>query len=485
MTSTALEAPAKPRRGRRAAPDQAPISAPDPISEASATAGVEFAPWEAKGTILRAKPQRAKRGFYAPRRAGAPTTTRQAEILNTAVIAAPTDEEGVVIGEDRLSRTMVAGDPFTAYNKGLVSSANVVVVGDVGAGKSSLTKTCYVLRVLPLRRRRVVVFDKKDQGGRGEYSELVERNGSVPIHFSLEGNGSILNLLDPKIAHGSGVSGTFRLLRTVAETASGRGLDDWEVEALRRALRRTLQVGESEQRVPALPDLVCELPYVADDRGEGLSPTARERLHQAAATVMFILGGLLEEYSGLFDGETSRDIDLADRLTSFDISQLPSTGPAAAMVVATANMWLMGALRERRGWFTNVLAEEGWDLIGGANGYLWRSLIKLARGLGVSMITNIHKLADIPVDSPAYAIIQEAQTVHIFRQSRPEDQVRSMDAFNLESAAGSSIGSLTTGDHLYKVGTNAEVRVRHVRTPWEIAVTNTDEAMTQNGRASA
>lgn len=451
--------------------------------DAAALNAVEFAPWLAEGHQLRASFRSARRGFYAPRREGAPTSTRQAEVLNTAAIAAPTDEEGVIIGEDRLSRTMVAGDPFTAYKKRLISSPNVVVVGDVGAGKSSLTKTVYVLRPLILRQRRIVVFDKKDQNGRGEYSELVERNGSNPIHFSLEGGGSVLNLLDPKIAHGAGIGGTFRLLRTITETVADRVLTDWEVKALRRALRQTMSDLEGS-RAATLDDLLRRLPAVADGI-DFLSPDARERLHQDAVTVTFILDGLLEEYSGLFDGETSPEVNLSDRLTSFDISQLPSTGPASPMVVATANMWLMGELRGRRGWFTNVLAEEGWDLIGGANGRLWRSLIKLARGLGVSMITNIHKLADIPVDSPAYAIIQEAQTMHIFRQSRAEDQRRSIEAFNLESAAGASIGSLPTGDHLYKLGSNAEVRVGHIRTAWEKAVTDTDEAMTENGRVAA
>lgn len=484
MTITQSDvAPAKKRRLRRTK-DTSHHTRVIETDDVAALSSVEFAPWLAQGARVRVKYRKAKRGFYAPSHQGAPTTTRQAEVLNTAAIAAPTDAEGVVIGEDRLSRTMVAGDPFTDYAKGRSSSPNVVVVGDVGVGKSSLTKTVYVLRVLPLQRRRVVVFDKKDQNGRGEYSELVERNGSSPIHFSLEGGGSIINLLDPQIARGSGGAGTFRLLRTITETAAGRKLNNWEAKALRVALKRTLEEGEGMRRAPALPDLVKHLPFVAD-RVPDLSRRARERLHQAGVTVMFILDGLLEEHSGLFDGETSPNVDLAGRLTSFDISQLPATGPAASMVVATANMWLMGALRDDRGWFTNVLAEEGWDLIGGANGYLWRSLIKLARGLGISMITNIHKLADIPKDSPAYAIIQEAQTMHIFRQSRPEDQARAIEAFNLESSAGASIGNLPRGEHLYKVGSNAEVRVRHVRTPWETAVTNTDEAMTSAGRAAA
>lgn len=423
--------------------------------------------------------RRARRGFYAPRLPGAPTTTRQAEILNTAVVGAPTDEEGVVIGEDRLSRSIVAGDPFTAYSKRLVDSPNVVIAGDVGVGKSTLLKTCYLLRPLILRGRQIVVFDRKDQGGAGEYTALTERWGATPIGFRLDGTGQRINLLDRSISDVDGPSGTVRLVRAVAETMAERRLDDWETKALRTGLRAAFAAAEGDEREPVLLDLVDALPRVADSYGDVLSPAARERLHQAGATVMFVLDGLLEEYSGLFDGPTSEGIDLATgRLTSFDLSQLPSTGPAASMVVAAAQMWLLGRLRRDRGKYTYVDMEEGWDLIGGANGYLWRSLIKLARGLGVSTVTAIHKLGDIPKNSPAYAIIQEAGTVHVFRQSRAEDQVATLAAFDLKTAHPASLGQLPAGDHLYKVGSAPEVRVRHVRTPWEQEVTDTDEAMT-------
>jgi hypothetical protein len=120
-----------------APPAETPPTVEDPI---------EIVPWQRPGSTLRKKTGLARRGFYAPALAGAPTTTRQAEILNTAIIGAQTGTHGIVTGRDVLSRTAIAHDPVTGYNgtPRTVSSPNVVILGDVGSGKSSMTKTAYV-----------------------------------------------------------------------------------------------------------------------------------------------------------------------------------------------------------------------------------------------------------------------------------------------------------------------------------------------------
>ena len=152
-------------------------------------APVEITPWGQPGTRLRVEHGAAARGKYAPAIQGAPSTTRQAEILNTALIGPPTGTTGVVTGRDVLSRTSIAHDPITAYNSTPreVSSPNVIIMGDVGAGKSTHTKANHVLRPLLLKNRRCVVFDKKDQAGEGEYSGVVRRYGYEPIKFSPDG----------------------------------------------------------------------------------------------------------------------------------------------------------------------------------------------------------------------------------------------------------------------------------------------------------
>jgi hypothetical protein len=246
------EEPEEPRRrGRRRRTSRDP--APDP--------GVMDLP-PPQGYVLRRSARKARRGWYAPLAAPAVTSTKQAAILNTALVAPPTDAEGIVIGRDRLSNTAVAHDPFTAYERGIITSPAVVVLGVIGAGKSSLLKTVYVLRPLIQRGRRVVAMDRRDQGGEGEYCPTARQLGAEPLRFVVGGgqDSTTLNLLDPVVLAGSGVAGQARLLIALAELANeGAPLDMWEKKALRAAHRATLAAAEADQRVPLLEHLLPQL----------------------------------------------------------------------------------------------------------------------------------------------------------------------------------------------------------------------------------
>lgn len=450
-----------------------------PVDEGDQGSAREALPWEAPGSRLRVSSGSAGRRFYAPSFAGAPTTTRQAEILNTAIIGPPTGTRGVVIGRDLLSQTIISHDPITGYNAKprLVSSPNVILMGDVGSGKSSHSKCNYVLRPLLLQKRRAVVFDKKDQNGEGEYSETTRAFGGEPIKFTPDGTGTVLNLLDPLIVHGSGAKGPARLLNTVTRLArNDEELNEWEEEALRAALRATLAASDS--RTPVLTDVLPMLGQVVNDpEYAALSPQARDQLHQAGLSVKWTLNGLLEEYAGLLDGETSKSVDLEGKLTSFDISQLPDDGPAVPVVMAIGNMWMLGRLRKERGWATNVVYEEGWHMIGGPSAKLIKSNQKLSRGLGISNIFVMHKGTDIPRDSPGMAVIQEAQTVAIYRQSRPEDARWAQETFGLAPESAHTIENLADGHFIFKYSSEPETTVQHIRSPWEIRMTNTDEGL--------
>jgi len=439
----------------------------------------EILPWATQGTQLRAKAGPAKRGFYAPALDGAPTTTRQAEILNTALIGPPTGTKGVVNGRDVLSRTTISHDPVTAYNSvpREVSSPNVIAMGDVGAGKSAHIKCNYVLRPLLLSGRRAVVFDKKDQAGEGEYSNVVRHYGFEPIRFTTDKTGTSLNLLDPMIVRGTGIQGQARLLNIVTRLARGdQALTGWEEEALRAALRMTLeQVG---RRAPVLTDVLPNLGNIVDDpEYAALSLTAKDDLHRAGLSVKWTLNGLLDEYAGLLDGETSDAVDLSGKLTSFDISQLPDDGPAVPVVMAIGNMWMLGRLRDERDSATTVVWEEGWHMIGGPAAGLIKSNQKLSRGLGISNVFVMHKGTDIPKDSPGMAIIQEAQTVVVYRQSRPEDALWCQETFGLAPETARTIEMLRDGHYIFKYGSHPETHVQHIRSRWERELTNTDEGL--------
>lgn len=469
-------------RRKRTAPQEVPPAPQTGIvgGEFLDESGQVLKRFAGRGMPARPRLWLAQRGYYAPQPVGASTTTRQAEILNPAIIGEPTGAQGIPQGRDVLSRAIVAHDPITAYPH-VVSSTNVAVIGDVGAGKSTCTKCNYALRALALADRQVVVYDRKDENGEGEYSELTRFYGNDPLKFSVEPGADTarLNLLDPAVGLVRGDSGQLRLLRTVCELARGSELNEVEREALRAAYALTRQ--EVEHRVPTLADLGERLGVISAAQYGDHSPAAQERLHQAGLVMRYLINDFLAEYGGVFDGDTSSAFQLNSRLTSFDISQLPSDGPIIPAVMAVANMWLTGRIRAQRRngnrMKTHVIAEEGWQFSSGPVGEMLRADTKLHRGLGMCLVFVFHKIADIPTDSPALALIQEAQTVHIFRQTRPADAARCGEMFDLAPDARRTIMDLPTGTSLLKIGAAREVQVEGVLTPEEARLTNTDSAL--------
>jgi len=463
------------------------LVSPDAIETASTDSGptdagrrsrpADAPPWERQGSQLRASSRAGGRGWYAPAVAGAPSTTRQAEILNTALIGPPTGTEGVVNGRDNLSRTTISHDAPTAYNADprQITSPNVLVFGTVGSGKSSFVKTVCVIRPLLLKNRSPVVFDKKDEGGEGEYAALTRRMGSEPFRFTADGNGTRLNLMDPLITRGSGLQGQTMLLNAVARIArNGTASTEWEKKAIRDALELTFDTFESG-RVPTPADLLPNLGKIKDS-GE-LSPAAKDRLHMAGLSIKYAIEDLMKEYGGLLDGETSPGVDLAHKLTTFDISQLPDDGPAIPVVMAIGNMWLMGRLRNERGRITNVIYEEGWHMIGGPSAHLIKSNQKLSRALGISNVFVMHKGTDIPPESPGYTVVQEAQTIYVFNQARNEDANWAVNTFGFAPESANTLMALRPGHLMFKYGSNPETHMQHVRSTWETEVTNTDSAL--------
>lgn len=443
----------------------------------------EVSPYELPGSTLRTSARKARRGLYGPSLTGAPSTTRQTAILNTALIGPPTGTQGIANGRDQLSHSLIAHDPITAYNAKprLVSSPNTIVAGGIGGGKSSFVKTVCVGRPLLLRYRRAVVFDKKPQGDEGEYAQITRAYGAEPLRFTVDGTGSTrLNLLDPLIVRNAGAAGIYRLLHTIVRIARDNArLTDWEEEAIRAALGATLSRFE-DGRTATMSDVLPFLGTVPNDpKYTDLTPASREALHHAGIGLRWTLSGLLEEYAGLLDGETSDSVDLAGKLTSFDISQLPNDGPAVNVVRAIGNEWMMGRLRggANKGWGTSVIYEEGWDMVDGPTAHLLKSNQKLSRALGLSNVFVFHKGKDISPTSPGQTVISEAQSIYMFRQDRQDDADWAVRTFNFEPSTADVLQRLTPGHFVFKYGDKPETHVQHIRSTWEEELTDTDDAM--------
>ena len=425
---------------------------------------------------------RWRRGMLKVTSPGAPTTTRQAEVLNTALIGSPTDERGLLVGDDTMSSSMVTHDQFTAYEDKKITSPNVAVVGMVGAGKSTLLKCLYVERPLLLRNRCAVVVDKKLRNGEGEYAEVTREYGAEPFRFDPNDpeHSTCMNPLDGIIRAAGGAAAQRQLLSAFAELAGSGELSEWHHMALAEAYGLTMRDFE-DGRTPVLPDLVERFTGVVNaERFEKFRPATLDLIEESAISMMLRFERLLaDDLQGMFDRETSKHVKLHPKLTTFDISALPDDGPGTALVMAEANAWLMGMLgRHRRpGMRTNLVVEEGWAMSSGPGGRMIRSKAKLARGYGLSVIGAWHHISDHPPGSDAIAMMQEAQTIHLFRQEHDDDINDCIRYFNLEPSNAATLAVLPQGEHLLKIGANKEIPVRLDRTPREIRFTETDSAM--------
>lgn len=431
-------------------------------------------------------------GWYEPRTIGTRSTTRQAEALNLALASPPTTYRGLIVGIDRLSGQLVCHDPFIAYADRLVSSPNAAVIGDVGKGKSSLLKTWGTVRQLLLDGRRVVVLDKKNQAGAGEYTELARTVGAPSIRFTIDGTGSRLNLLDPVIAlgeddhdgfYGAGrPTGQMMLLRGVLTEALGREVSEREGKALRLALLAATRDAAERGRVPVIGDVVHHLvhpdEYAAHDLG---IPNAE--LRDWGFDPAFALERMIEEdLAGLVDTETTPDVQLdhPSGLVHFDISALPVDGPALRIVMTLINTWQfnMLAARAQRSEQTVNIVEEGWHVAEGPLGKVFRRNTKLARGLGLATLAGFHHVSDLPSDSPARALLQEAETAFIFGQSLRSDATACVELYNLPPGTEDTIMSLERGTCLLRIGSDPPLLVQHIRSPTEIRLTETDATLT-------
>lgn len=430
--------------------------------------------------------RRAGTGWFTPLVDPAPSTTRQGEILNPALIGSPTDEEGIPIGKDLLSGSPVAHDPFTAYRLKRITSPSVVVLGAIGSGKSSLIKTVYVCRAITLRHRRAIVLDRKDEGGEGEYASLTRTYGGSLFKMRVGEGGTRLNPLDPQIREVLGTAGQYELLLAMATRANGGAdLDHrWEAPALRVAHRRALALAEAEDRHPVIADVIGFLGVVDGvDAWRDYSSAARERMHQAGLGMRHLLEATLaDQLQGLFDGPTSEHVSLDSRLTTFDISQLPQDGPAMGLVLAVAHSWTLGTLRRQRGMATNFVAEEGWDMVAGPIAEHMNARQMLARGLGLCNVAALHHLSQIPEGSKALSLVKEPETVHIYRQDRADDVAACARVFDLDESARQMLPQLEQGTHLLKIGNRQPIHVDHVRSTLEEHLTDTDGAMLMKSR---
>lgn len=428
-----------------------------------------------------------KRGVYEATVRGSASTTRQVAGLHLAIAGAPTSPRGLFVGIDAVTGWPVYHDVYSAYEDKVISSPNVIVVGDIGKGKSSFCKTWAVLRQLILGRR-VVVIDKKLQNGQGEYTQLAHELDVTPIKFRRGAGGTVINILDPLIATEGNASaaGQTDLLFAVLAEALRRPILPLERKAVRLAHAAAIAQAQATGAVATIVDVAHHLlaPEIPSHGIGGVRDG--EQLLDWGREAGFALQELIDgDLSGLIDGPTSPDVRLDNGLTVFDISALPEEGPAIPIVMAIVSTWMRARwMSDEKPVPTVIVTEEGWHLVGGSFAAVNRRNIKVSRGAGLMHITALQHVSDVAGDSNAMAVVQEAETVVIYGQDKREDAEECVRTFGLPRSAVEIIQKLPQGTCLMKIGAQPPIMVIHRRSDIERRLTNTDDAMLSNATVS-
>jgi hypothetical protein len=328
----------------------------------------------------------------------------------TAGSGAPT--VGVPIGRHMLWGEVVCLDPLEWLRVGLVTNPGVFVLGQPGVGKSTIVKRL-ITGMSAFGTQILVLGDTKP-----DYSRLIEYLGGQVIRV---GRGlDRINPLD------SGPLGAALTKMAGADAAQVR----LEVRGRRLSLMlalctlvRTERVTNTEEiilgraidvlterldRDPTVPDVLRLIEEGPDELRAAARARSVEdyyrRVDELVATLALLCEGSLQ---GVFDGATSRPIDLDAPAVSVDISHVAAAGDqlvAAAML----SVWAYGfgmvdaaavlaehGLAPRRQ-FLGVM-DELWRALRGASGLVEHAdaLTRLNRQRGMASIMVTHSLADL------------------------------------------------------------------------------------------
>ena len=387
--------------------------------------------------------------------------------------------DGPYLGRDLLGGGPFCFDPWALYRAGVLTNPNVIVVGQIGRGKSTFVKT-YLWRQLAFGRNSWVLDPK------GEYGVLAEAVGVTPLTIK-PGGGIRLNPVDVP----SRPDSWDELLDMSRQRA------DMVCSLTESSLKRSLSPAERTAADLAVRSAVagCEHPTLGDVVAVLLDPPAdlaatvrcdRATLAHDGRSVALELRRLVEgDLAGMFDGPTSAPIDLSAPLVVLDLSDVYASA-ALPLVITCATAWmrslLTGSARARR----ILVIDEAWAVLHDVAAGRWlQATFKLSRSLGMSNVAVVHRVSDLRAAGDdgsvqqriSEGLLPDAEVRVIFGQP-PSEAARTAELLALSATERDAVAHLARGVALWKVGQRSFL-VEHTVGGSEVALVDTDTAMRQ------
>lgn len=410
-------------------------------------------------------------------RPGHRATTAVAQAIYPFVAEGGLTGSGVYIGRDLHGGSFVF-DPFVLYERRLCTNPNMLIIGGVGAGKSSLVKS-YLFRQ-SLFGRALWVADPK-----GEYAPLAEALGGYAL--ALAPGGAVR--INP-LAQGLSDESRLVLLRAITMTALGRPLKPEEDAALREAVR---DVDLAERSTGTLAAVVARLLRPTESMAERLA-TRVDPLAASTRSAALALQRLIEgDLHGILDGAASQNsFAIQDDAVVFDLAAFYES-TALGVVMACAAAWQRAAIERRHREADRAgspspkficVFDEAWRVLSVPGIAEWlQDSFKRSRSYGVQNIAVMHRLSDLSAVGAAGSrevalaegLLHDAGTRVVYRQL--EDEVpRTREVLGLTSLEASLLPTLEPGVALWKIGTRSFL-VQHRISTIEVPLVDTDGRM--------
>jgi hypothetical protein len=340
-------------------------------------------------------------------------TTTQVCGLYPYVAGSGTPAAGTPVGRHQLWGEVVCLDPLAWLRAGLVTNPGEFVLGQPGVGKSTLVKR-QITGAVATGTRVLVLGDTKP-----DYTMLTEHLGGQVIRI-----GRGLDRINPLDAGPLGAalrrmsgpdaqalrwevrSRRLSLLMALCTLVRGTAITNAEEVILGRAI--DLLVERSPAAQPTITDVLDVLEKAPDTVRAAARTDTPAAFQDRAADLIFTLDLLCTgSLAGVFDGPTTRPIDLDAPAVSVDISRVGAAGDkllTAAMlctwaygfgVVDAAAALADQGIAPRRSYMG--VMDELWRALRGAPGLVEYadSLTRLNRAKGMSSVMITHSLADL------------------------------------------------------------------------------------------
>lgn len=383
---------------------------------------------------------------------------------------------GIFIGHNLLSGgDSFCFDPFALYTDKVITSPNMLVLGEVGSGKSSFVKT--------LMYRSLGVLGSPGGGSRwaaiidpkGEYGPLAEQLGLSVIRLS-PGGQHRLNPLDAtsspdRLDLDRLVGQRHSLVAALVAQILHRDLQPLEDAALGWALRELTARRNPGAPAATLEDLAVLMAQPSDAMVRE-SGHDRDALTHRVEGIRHAIGRMLtRDLAGMFDGQSTVTVDWDGPGVVIDLQSVHQDPDVLAMVMIATTGWLQAIMTAPPQGANLPLRyqvfEEVWALLSNERvARYYQSAQKLSRSYGVANIAVAHRIADLRAQADdgkaaakiAMGILADTQTRVLFRQS--VDQIpEATSLLGLSATEASLLPRLGQGQAVWKInGTTAVVQ---------------------------